>query len=88
MVTEKRHLLKNVNFEDFSNQLNNLLNNLNIDKINLVGFSFGSLIAVNFVKDFKKVNKLVLISTVYKRNNLEKLTSEIDIKRQKKYTNI
>ena len=39
---------KNVNFEDFSNQLNNLLNNLNIDKINLVGFSFGSLIAVNF----------------------------------------
>ena len=30
---------KNVNFEDFSNQLNNLLNNLNIDKINLVGFS-------------------------------------------------
>ena len=45
---------KNVNFEDFSNQLNNLLNNLNIDKINLVGFSFGSLIAVNFVKRFQK----------------------------------
>ena len=64
---------KNVNFEDFSNQLNNLLNNLNINKINLVGFSFGSLIALKYAKRFKKkVNKLVLISTVYKRNNLEK----------------
>ena len=64
---------KNVNFEDFSNQLNNLLNNLNINKINLVGFSFGSLIALKYAKRFKKkVNKLVLISTVYKRNNSEK----------------
>ena len=64
---------KNVNFEDFSNQLNNLLNNLNINKINLVGFSFGSLVALKYAKRFKKkVNKLVLISTVYKRNNLEK----------------
>ena len=64
---------KNVNFEDFSNQLNNLLNNLNINKINLVGFSFGSLVALKYAKRFKKkVNKLVLISTVYKRNNSEK----------------
>ena len=76
---------KNVNFEDFSNQLNNLLNNLNIDKINLVGFSFGSLIAVNFVKRFqKKVNKLVLISTVYKRNNLEKINVRDRYKKAKK----
>ena len=76
---------KNVNFEDFSNQLNNLLNNLNIDKINLVGFSFGSLIAVNFVKKFqKKVNKLVLISTVYKRNNLEKINVRDRYKKAKK----
>ena len=76
---------KNVNFEDFSNQLNNLLNNLNIDKINLVGFSFGSLIAVNFVKRFqKKVNKLVLISTVYKRNNLEKIIVRDRYKKAKK----
>ena len=76
---------KNVNFEDFSNQLNNLLNNLNIDKINLVGFSFGSLIAVNFVKRFqKRVNKLVLISTVYKRNNLEKINVRDRYKKAKK----
>ena len=64
---------KKVNFEDFSNQLNNLLKNLNINKIHLVGFSFGSLIALNFTKKFqKKVDKLVLISTVYKRTKLEK----------------
>ena len=76
---------KNVNFEDFSNQLNNLLNNLNINKINLVGFSFGSLIALKYAKRFKKkVNKLVLISTVYKRNNLEKNNVRERYKKAKK----
>ena len=63
-----------VNFEDFSNQLNTLMKNLKINKIHLVGFSFGSLIALNFTKKFqKKVDKLVLISTVYKRTRLEKI---------------
>ena len=33
---------------DFSNQLCSLLEFLKIDKINLVGFSLGSLIALNF----------------------------------------
>ena len=47
-------VVKNVNFEDFSNQLNYLLNNLNINKINLVGFSFGSLVALKYAKRFKK----------------------------------
>ena len=65
---------KKVNFEDFSNQLNTLMKNLKINKIHLVGFSFGSLIALNFTKKFqKKVDKLVLISTVYKRTKLEKI---------------
>ena len=76
---------KNVNFEDFSNQLNNLLNNLNINKINLVGFSFGSLVALKYAKRFKKkVNKLVLISTVYKRNNSEKNNVRERYKKAKK----
>ena len=80
---------KNVNFEDFSNQLNNLLNNLNINKINLVGFSFGSLVALKFAKRFKKkVNKLVLISTVYKRNNLEKNNVRERYKKAKKNISI
>ena len=80
---------KNVNFEDFSNQLNNLLNNLNINKINLVGFSFGSLIALKYAKRFKKkVNKLVLISTVYKRNNSEKNNVRERYKKAKKNISI
>ena len=80
---------KNVNFEDFSNQLNNLLNNLNINKINLVGFSFGSLVALKYAKRFKKkVNKLVLISTVYKRNNSEKNNVRERYKKAKKNISI
>ena len=80
---------KNVNFEDFSNQLNNLLNNLNINKVNLVGFSFGSLVALKYAKRFKKkVNKLVLISTVYKRNNSEKNNVRERYKKAKKNISI
>ena len=76
---------KSVNFEDFSKQLNNLLDNLNIKKINLVGFSFGSLVALNFAKKYqKKVNKLVLISTVFKRDNLEKYNVRERYKKAKK----
>ena len=76
---------KSVNFEDFSKQLNNLLNNLNIKKINLVGFSFGSLVALNFAKKYqKKVNKLILISTVFKRNNLQKYNVRERYKKAKK----
>ena len=76
---------KSVNFEDFSKQLNNLLNNLNIKKINLVGFSFGSLVALNFAKKYqKKINKLILISTVFKRDNLEKYNVRERYKKAKK----
>ena len=39
---------ENLDFEDFSNQLNQLLNYLKLKKIYLVGFSLGSLIALNF----------------------------------------
>jgi len=56
-------------FHDFSEQLNALLNYLKISKINLVGFSIGSLIAQHFTtKNINKINKLVLISSVYKRS--------------------
>ena len=53
---------------DFSNQLNNLINFLKVDKINLVGFSLGSLIALDFVSKFHdKLKSLTLIGTTYKR---------------------
>jgi pimeloyl-ACP methyl ester carboxylesterase len=39
---------QNISFDDFSDQLIELINELKIEKIHLVGFSIGSLIARNF----------------------------------------
>ena len=61
---------KKLNFEIFSNQLLNLINEIKTDKINIVGFSIGALIAQHFTEKFyDKVNKLVLIGSVYKRSD-------------------
>ena len=43
---------KQIDFNDFSDQLINLVDELKIDKIHLVGFSIGSLIARNFSTRF------------------------------------
>ena len=49
-----------VSLTDFSNQLTSLLDFLKIDKINLVGFSLGSLIALDFASKFQKKLKNLL----------------------------
>ena len=57
-----------VTLNDFSEQLDYLLKFLKIDKINLVGFSLGSLIALDFASKFQdKLKSLTLIGTTYKR---------------------
>ena len=62
-----------LNLKDFSNQLLELLDHLKIDKINLIGFSLGSLIALDFSSNFqKKIEKLILIGTTYKRSEQER----------------
>jgi len=62
-----------LNFKDFSNQLLEILDYLKIEKINLVGFSLGSLIALDFSSHYqKKIEKLLLIGTTYKRSDQEK----------------
>ena len=62
-----------LNLKDFSNQLLELLDHLKIEKINLVGFSLGSLIALDFSSHFQnKVEKLILIGTTYKRSDQER----------------
>ena len=62
-----------LNLKDFSNQLLELLDHLKIEKINLVGFSLGSLIALDFSSHFQnKVKKLILIGTTYKRSDQER----------------
>jgi pimeloyl-ACP methyl ester carboxylesterase len=59
---------EDVTLNDFSDQLDYLLNFLKIDKINLVGFSLGSLIALDFASKFQhKLKSLTLIGTTYKR---------------------
>jgi len=59
-----------VTLDDFSNQLKSILEFLKVDKINLVGFSLGSLIALNFASKFQdKLNSLVVMGTTYKRTS-------------------
>ncbi|MDB4232596.1 alpha/beta hydrolase [Candidatus Pelagibacter sp.] len=62
------HNKEDVTLDDFSNQLSSILGFLKIDKINLVGFSLGSLIALDFASKFQdKLNNLIVIGTTYKR---------------------
>jgi pimeloyl-ACP methyl ester carboxylesterase len=59
---------EDVTLNDLSDQLDNLLRFLKIDKINLIGFSLGSLIALDFTSKFQdKLKSLTLIGTTYKR---------------------
>ena len=60
---------KEIHFENFNQQLIQLLDYLKIKKCNLVGFSIGALIAQHFTsKHYDKINKLIIIASVYKRS--------------------
>ncbi len=62
-----------LSLKDFSDQLLEILDYLKIEKINLIGFSLGALIALNFSSHFqKKVEKLILLGTTYKRSDEER----------------
>ena len=61
--------IKNISFDGFSEQLLNLINELKFDKIHLVGFSIGSLIARNFaIKHNNLLQSLTLLGSIYKRS--------------------
>ena len=58
-----------ISFDDFSEQLINLIDELKINKIHLVGFSIGSLIARNFATKFSdRLESLILLGSIYKRS--------------------
>ena len=58
-----------ITFDDFSEQLLNLINELKFEKIHLVGFSIGSLIARNFASKFNsRLKTLILLCSVFERN--------------------
>ncbi len=67
--------LKNsrVRFEDFSKQLLKLIKELNFNKIHLVGFSMGALIARDFACEHgDMLSSLILHGSIYKRNEDQK----------------
>ena len=60
---------QNISFDDFSKQLVDLIDELKIEKIHLVGFSIGSLIARNFATKYsKRLQSLILLGSIYKRS--------------------
>jgi len=62
-----------VSIEDFSKQLFNLINELNFNKIHLVGFSLGALIARHFAFEHSdKLCSLMLHGSIYKRTEEQK----------------
>jgi len=62
-----------LSFEDFSDQLLNLINELNFNKIHLVGFSLGALIARNFAsKHNDRLDSLIIHGSIYKRSEEQK----------------
>ena len=78
---------QNLTIDDLRSQLFNLLNNLNIDKINLIGFSIGSLIAIEFAATHQEyLNSLTLIATTYKRTEEErqKVVDRLNLAKQNK----
>ena len=59
-----------ITFDDFSNQLITLIDELKIDKIHLVGFSIGSLIARDFAsKHNERLQSLILLGSIFKRTD-------------------
>ena len=66
-----------LNFEDFIKQLINLIDELELKKIHLVGFSLGSLIARHFASEHSdRLSSLVLHSSIYKRSIEQKRVVE------------
>ena len=57
-----------ISFEDFTQQLVRLIKELNINKIHLVGFSLGALIARHFASEHSdKLSSLIIHGSIYKR---------------------
>ena len=62
-----------VSFKDFSDQLLNLINELNFSKIHLVGFSLGALIARHFASEYSgRLSSLIIHGSIYKRTEDQK----------------
>ena len=62
-----------VSIEDFCKQLARLIKELKFNKIHLVGFSLGALIARHFAYEYStNLSSLVLLGSIYKRTEEQK----------------
>jgi len=62
-----------LSFKDFSEQLLNLINELSFNKIHLVGFSLGALIARHFASEHSdRLSSLIIHGSIYKRTEDQK----------------
>lgn len=74
-----------ITLDTYVNDLNNLLDELNISKVNLIGFSLGGAVVLDFAIRYpKKVDSLVLMSCFYKadknlRNTLCQFKNALDV---------
>lgn len=74
-----------ITIDTYVNDLNNLLDELDMSNVNLIGFSLGGAIALDFaIKYPQKVESLVLMSTFYKtdarlRNTLNQFKNSLNI---------
>ena len=67
-----------ISFDDFSDQIIDLIDELNFSKIHLIGFSIGSLIARNFATRFSdRLKSLTLLCSIFNRSdNEQKIVNE------------
>ncbi len=66
---------KNISFDDLADQIIDLTDELGIQKLHLIGFSIGSLIARNFASRFnQRLQSLILIGSIYKRSDEQQKT--------------
>ena len=64
-----------ISLDDFSLQLLNLIDELKFEKIHLVGFSIGSLIARNFASNYNnRLESLTLLCSVFQRSKEQQQT--------------
>ena len=62
-----------ISFDDFSKQLINLINELDLTKIHLIGFSLGALIARHFASEHSsRLKSLIIHGSIYKRDENQK----------------
>ena len=67
-----------ISFDDFSDQIIGLIDELKFSKIHLIGFSIGSLIARNFATRFSdRLKSLTLLCSIFNRSdNEQKIVNE------------